>query len=76
MKTKPIWTVIVSNVGLVYTGNMGQAKRYFAEYVTQAKYEGGRMGGESVTLMKDGEPFEEYVGTQDARGTSETDDRN
>lgn len=63
----PQYQVIVSNVGTVYTGtSRAMAYHEWDTYrkASQAQY--GRIAGESVTLMSDGEIIEEYQGTQGA----------
>ena len=58
----PIYSVIVGNVGTVYTGdNLRQARaRYREECASSATY-AGRSGGEPVTLTCEGEPMSEYA---------------
>jgi len=52
------YQVIVGNIGTVYAGDdLTEAKEYFKEYYEQSKDGYGRAGGESVTLMVDGEPI-------------------
>ena len=58
------YTVIVGNIGEVYTGrNMRDARKVFTEYVKQSEAEYGRASGEPVTLCICGEPVREYLGT-------------
>jgi hypothetical protein len=61
------WEVIVGNVGTVYSGSDESAARAkFASYVEISNGGAGRAGGESVTLMKDGDISEEHAGTVDS----------
>lgn len=51
----PIWSVVVGNIGTVYTGNEESvAKSTYDEYVCQSKECYGRAGNEEVNLFKDG----------------------
>ena len=61
----PSWSVIVGNIGTVYDEghNEDYARELFAEYVTQSKANYGRASGEPVTLTCDGDPVDEYPGT-------------
>jgi len=66
MSKKTIYTVIVGNVGEVFVGHVhSDAKACFDEYVRQSDAAYGRAAGESVTLMRDDEPIEEYFGRND-----------
>lgn len=57
------WSVVVGNVGTVYHGTSEQAARDdYAEYVHISRRGCGRAAGESVTLLRDGEPVQEYDG--------------
>jgi hypothetical protein len=57
------WEVIVGNVGTVYSGSdESEARAKFASYVETSKSGVGRAGGESVTLMKDSDIAEEFIG--------------
>ena len=59
------YEVIVSNIGTVWTGNNPvDANREYGECVLASKQGAGRIGGESVTLMENGEPIKEYAGNQ------------
>lgn len=61
------YEVIVGNVGNVYYGgSKAAATKAFNEYVRQSKANRGRAGGESVTMMQDGEPIREHGGSEDA----------
>ena len=56
--------VIVGNVGTVYSGNnYMQAATKYSAYVKLSKANYGRVAGESVTLMHNGEIRSEYEGT-------------
>ena len=55
------YDLVVGNVGTVYTGTNGfEAIRDYNEYVRLSKDNYGRVGGEDVTLFKNGEPYKEY----------------
>lgn len=58
-----IWEVIVGNIGCVYSGNArDEAERAFTEYRQQSENGStARAAGEPVTLIKDGEPVDEYT---------------
>lgn len=57
------WEVIVGNVGCVYSGpDETEARNAFDNYTTASDLGKGRVAGEDVTLMKDGEPEAEFVG--------------
>jgi hypothetical protein len=57
------YEVIVGNIGTVYQANsLKDALKRFREYRRQSKTLKGRAGGESVTLMCEGEPIETYLG--------------
>ena len=57
------WEVIVGNVGTVFDGTREAAARVeYKNYVILSKSGNGRAGGESVTLMKNGEPVDEHFG--------------
>lgn len=58
-----LFQVIVSNVGTVYSGDMHRdAVKTYQDYKKQSESMLGRAGGESVTLMEDGEPILEHEG--------------
>lgn len=58
--------VIVGNIGIVYDGNNNMVAHHkFSFYVKDSKTNLGRSGGESVTLMHNGEIEREYIGTVD-----------
>ena len=58
------WQVIVGNIGTVFDGTREITARVeYKNYVTLSKSGNGRAGGESVTLMKNGEPVAEHPGT-------------
>jgi hypothetical protein len=60
------YEVIVGNIGKVYDGDsLPEAQLHVVAYIDQSKSERGRAGGESVTLMKDGDILTEFIGTQD-----------
>lgn len=55
--------VVVGNVGSVYKGFSSlEADKTYKEYVQQSKSGRGRAAGESVTLLVDGEPQNEFEG--------------
>ncbi len=52
------YRVVVGNVGTVHTGdNFGDAQREYLDYCELAKSGYGRVSGEPVTLLEDGEPI-------------------
>ena len=56
-----VWQVIVDNVGTVFIGINGfNAIKCFNECVSLSKAAYGRMSGESVYLIKNGEINKEY----------------
>jgi hypothetical protein len=56
------YQVIVGNIGTVCNTNIvNAAVGVYEEYVKQSKSGYGRAGGEPVTLLKDNEPYKEYV---------------
>ena len=58
------WQVFVGNVGTVYDGeNLTVALRIYQDSRWRSKENIGRMAGEPVTVMRDGEPWAEYEGT-------------
>jgi len=69
-EASPTYEVIVGNIGCVYSGDdEDYSRRTFAEYVEQSVTRYGRAAGESVTLMRNGEPIAEHPG--DAQERSE-----
>jgi hypothetical protein len=51
------YEVICGNIGTVYDGNNPvEARRIYGIYKEQSETGYGRAGGESVTIMEDGEP--------------------
>lgn len=63
MKIKPLYNVIVGNIGRVYSGNGTEAMRVFATYKALSLDNYGRAAGESITIFKDGEIVKEFVGS-------------
>ena len=60
---KSDYEVIVGNIGTVYRGtSFSAAQKDFATYREQSQSGYGRAGGESVTLMRDGEVIREFDG--------------
>jgi hypothetical protein len=58
----PEYSVIVGNLGTVYTGrDKVKAYKNFVEYVEQSKSAGLRVSGEDVTMTEDGEPIQEFT---------------
>lgn len=66
-KSGPItYEVVVGNIGQVHVSrNKRHAQEAYRDYVKMSRDDEGRAAGESVTLMADGEPVEEYVGRLD-----------
>lgn len=65
--------VIVGNIGTVYSGNnYMQAECKFSRYVKLSKANVGRAAGEPVTLMHNGEPRREYIGTLFGYGSGDS----
>jgi hypothetical protein len=61
-----MYEVIVSNIGKVYDGGFYQsALDCFAVYQRKSINNDGRAAGESVTLLKDGEPIREFAGSRE-----------
>lgn len=59
----PIYQVLVGNIGQVEeTNDRGQADVTFNEYVRQSDTNCGRAGGESVTMLLNGEVAKEHIG--------------
>lgn len=55
--------VFVGNVGRVYDGGSSlEASKTYAHYVKLSKAGSGRAAGESVVIMKNGEPEREFAG--------------
>lgn len=55
------YQVIVGNVGTVLdTDDQAKATATFQEYVWKSVEQDGRVSGEPVTLMRDGEPLAEF----------------
>lgn len=62
------WQIIVGNVGNVLdTDNGFQASKEFNQWKGIVKSATGRAAGETVTLMRDGEPHREYTPPPRAR---------
>lgn len=60
----PVYRVIVGNVGTVHDSLDRQAaENCYFEYVTRSSTGYGRVAGEPVSLLQDGEPIKEYSGT-------------
>lgn len=60
------YELIVGNIGRVFeSNNLKDCMKKFRHYVTQSKSGVGRAGGESIILLREGEPIEEYQGTLD-----------
>ena len=61
------YEVIAGNIGSVYLGNdRAVARERMQTYIEQSKSNSGRAGGESVTLFRNDEIFDEYIGTLDS----------
>lgn len=62
--------VIVGNAGTVYNGNNYMvAQTTFSRYVKHSKLGQGRVAGEPVTLMHNGEIRSEYAGDNRHKGS-------
>ena len=60
------YEVIVGNVGTTLrTDNGAEALREYGQWKQASKAPHGRASGESVTLMRDGEPWHEHQGEQE-----------
>lgn len=60
------YEVIVGNIGTVYDGaSMSAASETYRDYVMMSKSERGRAGGESVTMLKDGDIVREHAGSSE-----------
>lgn len=60
------YEVIVGNIGTVYDGaSMSAASETYRDYVMMSKSERGRAGGESVTMLKDGDIAREHAGSSE-----------
>ena len=57
------YTVIVGNIGTVWSGNGFDAKRVYGEYKRMSIDRYGRAAGESVTLMRGDDTVYEHLGT-------------
>lgn len=58
------YEVIVGNIGCVYSGpSYPTSLRDYREYVSQSEPGYGRASGEDVTLMEDGSPIHEHLGS-------------
>ena len=56
------WEVVVGNVGTVFSGTNGaEAMREYGRSKDSANTQGGRDGGEIVTLFRDGEIHHEHT---------------
>ncbi len=61
--TKPIYSVIVGNIGHVYVGeNLQEANKSWSEYKRQSKEGYGRAGKEGVSMWCNGEIMREFAG--------------
>lgn len=62
MPRKPVWTVVVGNVGTVFTGTNGFiANSVYQSYTGKSVSGLGRVSNEPVTLMRDGEIRKEFI---------------
>jgi hypothetical protein len=58
---KAQYEVIVGNIGTVYSGtDKAEADRQFDTYVQASQAGCGRAGDEPVTMMKDGDIYQEW----------------
>ena len=69
-KRNPVYTVVVGNVGTICeTISERMAWRDYGQYAAMSLASYGRVSGESVTLLRDGEIMAEMVGQYDIDGT-------
>lgn len=62
-----MYEVLVGNIGTVYHGTSHRDAWICAqEYRAQSQAGCGRTAGEPVTILADGEPIDEYAGSQPA----------
>ena len=62
-----MYSVIVGNVGEVYYGpDETAAHGLFRSYIQYSMDGYGRVAGESVTLMLDNNPIDEFIGPNDS----------
>lgn len=67
--TTPQYTVVVGNVGTVYSGSdQARAREVYAAYLADSQRQYGTVAGEPVTLFCDEEIDQEYPGTLAADG--------
>lgn len=58
------YEILVGNIGTVHSGPvLREAERLFVHYRKQSESGSGRASGENVTLLRDGEILDEYIGT-------------
>ena len=63
---KSRYEVVVGNIGTVYQGSdEAEAHEQYRTYINDSTAGYGRVGGETVTLFKNGEIEEEYDPTDD-----------
>jgi hypothetical protein len=56
-----MFEVIVGNIGMVYSGSdMELSNRMFEDYAIMSKLGSGRVAGENVALLQDGECIRSY----------------
>jgi len=59
----PVFEVVVGNVGIVYRGkNVSSAFAIYDGYVEDSLDKYGRVGGENVAILLDGEIIKEHDG--------------
>lgn len=54
------YEVVVGNIGAISAKNRDDAVKTFREYVKQSKSGYGRVSGEAVCIMEDGEPMPNF----------------
>ena len=63
---KPIFEVFVGNIGCVHSGSVRwQAEQAFKAYVENSMADTGRAAGESVTMFRNSEIADEFIGAID-----------
>ena len=65
------YEVVVGNLGMAYSGrDKKAAQETYDDYVYQSKAGYGRIAGEPVTMLCDGEPCQNHEGAPQLEGTN------